>query len=247
MTLLVLKLVKYIGIALFAAGGFSAFFSHHTRQRSFAAHWVTSFGFLLTWIAGYGMMKSMGLKMSVPWIYNSLVASLLTLSAILFSVGRSKWSPLLGALASTGFTFSLVAMTFRNAPCTSALAVSLPLAFGLGFFFVYAVSDGQENDSAVAQQESLEWFWWVARLEGLSLLFLFGVYMPLKYGAKINLDGGQGWVGWIHGVLQVMFVVGLLATGRLQGWSMLQRALALFSSLLPFGTFVFERKMKNVS
>jgi integral membrane protein len=83
-------------------------------------------------------------------------------------------------------------------------------------------------------------FLWIARLEGLSLLVLFFVAMPLKYGA--------GWEhatvppGWAHGVLFVGYVAALGALATRERWSIVQVGLAFVAAFVPFGTFVFERR-----
>jgi len=247
MTLQEWKIFKYLSIAIFAAGIFSAFFSQQSKGRSRAAHWVNSFGFILTWFAGYGMMKATGLKMKEPWILNSIVGSFAAFTLTVWSVGVTKWRPLMGALAATGYAFSIVAMTFRGAPCGSILSITLPLVFGGSFVYLQKLGSGQEEDLVVAQQESLNWFWWIARIEGLSLIVLFGVYMPLKYGAKIVLDGGQGWFGWAHGIFQVVYVAGLISVVRLQKWPITRGVAGFVASLLPLGTFFFEKKFKSES
>ena len=83
-------------------------------------------------------------------------------------------------------------------------------------------------------------FMWVSRLEGLSLLILMGIAMPLKYG--LGYTEATQLPGWAHGVLFLAYVVALLAAARPQRWSMATIALGLVASLVPFGTFVFEAR-----
>lgn len=84
---------------------------------------------------------------------------------------------------------------------------------------------------------------WIARLEGASLLFLFLVAMPLKYGAGEPLAVEVG--GWIHGLLFVAFVGALgLALVRL-GWTFATVAAGFVSAFFPFGTFVWERRFRQ--
>ena len=88
---------------------------------------------------------------------------------------------------------------------------------------------------------TLAWFFNVARAEGVSLLLLFGVAMPLKYalGNPILVP----YVGWAHGVLVFLYLIALQSVARVEGWGVLRVALAFVASLLPFGTFVFERRV----
>jgi len=78
----------------------------------------------------------------------------------------------------------------------------------------------------------------VAVLEGLSVLALFGVAMPLKYVA-----GDPSLVppvGMAHGLLFLAFLATLTATHHSEGWSLKRSAAWAVSSILPFGTFVME-------
>ena len=83
------------------------------------------------------------------------------------------------------------------------------------------------------------WFTNLARLEGVSLLVLFGVAMPLKYAAGIA--EATVWTGWAHGCLFLVYLVALDSQRRVAGWSIGTAAAGFVASLLPFGTFVFER------
>lgn len=77
-------------------------------------------------------------------------------------------------------------------------------------------------------------------LEGVSLLVLFFVAMPLKYvwGHPQAVSS----VGMIHGVLFLGYVVLAIQLSTQEDWSMKKTALAIVMSALPFGTFIFEKK-----
>ena len=53
------------------------------------------------------------------------------------------------------------------------------------------------------------------------------------------------YVGWAHGVLFVTFGILLLQVWAKYKWSFGKTALAFVASLLPFGTFVLDRKLKK--
>ena len=84
------------------------------------------------------------------------------------------------------------------------------------------------------------WFLQVARLEGMSLIALFFVAMPLKYGAGIAEP--VAWVGWIHGTLVFLYVIALGSMCRVEGWPLWRVAIWFVASLLPAGTFIAEAK-----
>ena len=86
-------------------------------------------------------------------------------------------------------------------------------------------------------------FKWVAYAEGASFLVLLGIAMPLKYFA--GLPQPVRVVGLTHGVLfiaYVLLVFNALGSGQFDGR---KAAWALLASLLPFGPFVFERRLQN--
>lgn len=89
-----------------------------------------------------------------------------------------------------------------------------------------------------------QWFVSIARAEGLSLLLLFGVAMPLKYGAGIT--SAVVWPGWLHGVLVITYTLALGSVGRVEGWTWGRMIQGFVASLLPFGTFWFERTLGEV-
>lgn|SRR5690606_8517289 len=82
----------------------------------------------------------------------------------------------------------------------------------------------------------------ISLIEGISMLVLLFIAMPLKYGFDMPLM--VKYVGWIHGVLFMLYVVILLPTSRKLGWSFSKTFLGLVASVLPFGPFLFDRKLK---
>jgi integral membrane protein len=80
----------------------------------------------------------------------------------------------------------------------------------------------------------------IAFWEGISLLLLMGIAMPLKYVFDLPLM--VKWVGWAHGILFVAYIFGMLANARSQKWSFIDLFWITLASFVPFGTFVMERK-----
>jgi len=88
-----------------------------------------------------------------------------------------------------------------------------------------------------------KWFLLLGRLEGVSLLFLMFIAMPIKY-----LLQNPEWVkhaGRAHGGLFIAYCVAALMLSEKRNWSRNTLALAWGLSCLPFGTFIFEKKYLN--
>jgi integral membrane protein len=87
---------------------------------------------------------------------------------------------------------------------------------------------------------SLAWFRWLARAEGISVLVLFGIAMPMKYGfadpSFVPLAGR------VHGFLFLAFLAGLAAAHTQTGWGVRRSAGWFLASLVPGGTFWAERR-----
>jgi integral membrane protein len=83
----------------------------------------------------------------------------------------------------------------------------------------------------------------VAFLEGSSFLVLLFVAMPLKYVAGLPL--AVRIVGSVHGLLFLVFLVVLYRAARQRRWPLRRAALAFVSSIVPFGTFVFDGSLRR--
>jgi integral membrane protein len=83
----------------------------------------------------------------------------------------------------------------------------------------------------------------IAMLEGISFLVLLCIAMPLKYYAGLPI--AVRIVGMAHGVLFVAYgvLVAIFVFRRM--WSVGKGAEAMMYSLLPFGTFVLDAKLKR--
>lgn len=75
--------------------------------------------------------------------------------------------------------------------------------------------------------------------EGLSLLLLLGVAMPLKY--MMDMPKPVTWVGSAHGALWIVYVLALMFMYLDKGWSVKLLVGGIVASVLPFGPFVFDR------
>ena len=84
----------------------------------------------------------------------------------------------------------------------------------------------------------------VGLLEVLSFLLLLFIAMPMKY--MFDNPILVKYVGMGHGVLFILFLIVLFIVCEKQKWSIQMFILGLIASILPFGTFVFDRKLKAV-
>lgn len=91
--------------------------------------------------------------------------------------------------------------------------------------------------------DPLHRLFWVGRFEGVSFLLLLGVAMPLKYLA--DMPQFVTWVGWAHGLLFVAFLATLARAHQHEGWPFATLVGGFAASVLPFGTFVFESRVKR--
>ncbi|OEK04977.1 DUF3817 domain-containing protein [Roseivirga misakiensis] len=81
----------------------------------------------------------------------------------------------------------------------------------------------------------------LALWEGFSYLLLVGICMPLKY--IFNIPEPTYPVGLAHGVLFVSYCILVLVVTLQYKWSFKTMFLAGIASLLPFGTFVADKRI----
>ncbi len=91
--------------------------------------------------------------------------------------------------------------------------------------------------------KSLEWLRKVGNAEGISYLLLLGVAMPLKYMA--GMPEAVRILGSIHGFLFVLFMAALFRVWQTQKWPYERVAMAFLLSIVPFGTFYLDKKLRE--
>lgn len=80
----------------------------------------------------------------------------------------------------------------------------------------------------------------IGYLEGISLLLLLFVAVPLKY--QFDNPMGTQVLGPIHGALFLLFVINTLSVGVEQNWQFKQTTWkVLLACLIPFGTFYIDK------
>lgn len=83
----------------------------------------------------------------------------------------------------------------------------------------------------------------VSLVEGVSWLLLLFIAMPLKYGFNEPLL--VRWLGRAHGGLFVLFLVTLAIASAEAEWKLTKIARAFIASLVPFGAFWLEKKLRE--
>lgn len=77
--------------------------------------------------------------------------------------------------------------------------------------------------------------------EGISLLVLLFIAMPLKY--MLDMPLMVKYVGMAHGILFIVYILLALLLSSKFKWSFSKLALVCLASIIPFGTFYIEKKV----
>jgi len=93
-------------------------------------------------------------------------------------------------------------------------------------------------------ETNLKKFRLIAFMEGISFLTLLFIAMPIKYilGEPLLVK----LVGMAHGGLFLLFLYLLFVTAKEYKWNISFISMAFISSLVPFGTFYLEKKLKVI-
>lgn len=83
----------------------------------------------------------------------------------------------------------------------------------------------------------------IALAEGTSFLILLCIAMPMKYFMGMPLAVRV--VGSIHGLLFLLYVARLAKLRAAYQWDNKFSALAFIASILPFGTFLFDKYLRE--
>lgn len=91
--------------------------------------------------------------------------------------------------------------------------------------------------------KTLQRFRIISIAEGISFLVLLFIAMPIKYTMDMPL--AVTYVGWIHGALFVLYILIIFPTSRQLNWPFMKTFWGVIVSVLPFGPFLFDRKLKQ--
>ncbi|WP_019583209.1 DUF3817 domain-containing protein [Thioalkalivibrio sp. ALE16] len=79
----------------------------------------------------------------------------------------------------------------------------------------------------------MKFFRLISVLEGLSLITLLFIAMPLRTYADMPL--AVTYVGWVHGILFIVYGAASVMASHLSGWPVWKWLLVLFLGVVPFG------------
>jgi integral membrane protein len=83
----------------------------------------------------------------------------------------------------------------------------------------------------------------IALIEGVSFLVLLLIAMPIKYADALGKNPEPvKYVGWVHGVLFVLYGIAGFAARAARGWSYTEAVRAFIAGIIPGGTFVYDAK-----
>ncbi len=91
--------------------------------------------------------------------------------------------------------------------------------------------------------KQLHRFRMVAIAEGISFLILLFIAMPLKY--MFEIPQAVKIFGWVHGVLFVAFFYFAFEVFTSLKKEFLWLGKAFLASIIPFGTFIFDKELKT--
>lgn len=81
----------------------------------------------------------------------------------------------------------------------------------------------------------------IALFEGISFLVILFISMPMKY--LLGITSISYAVGLAHGLLFVMYILTLIQAHSTYMWGMKRTFWLLVASVVPFGTFVADKKI----
>ena len=79
--------------------------------------------------------------------------------------------------------------------------------------------------------------------EGISFLVLLLIAMPMKY--LMDIPEAVKFTGWAHGALFVAFIYFAFEVMGTLKKNLLWLAKAFLAAIIPFGTFIFDRQLKQ--
>lgn len=99
----------------------------------------------------------------------------------------------------------------------------------------------KNNNPSTSDAKLLQFLRILGIVEGISFLVILFITMPLKYIWEMKEPNLV--VGMVHGVLFIVYCLLVLVVGYKFKWKFLTIFWALLASIIPFGTFVADKKI----
>lgn len=93
------------------------------------------------------------------------------------------------------------------------------------------------------KQKLVHRFRMIGIAEGISFLVLLLIAMPLKY--FFNIPDAVKFTGWAHGALFIAFIFFAFEVMGTCKKNFVWFLKAFIAAFVPFGTFIFDRQIKN--
>lgn len=235
-TFIAWRLAKFLVFALFCGGLFGVVVGKTRRRRVLAAYALVMPGFVGSWM----LMKERGLSLGIPFVAVSLVLSASAMH-MAFLCAHLPAPRAITPRLTLGCLFATIALMVIRPSEPWLIAAIVGCALLAGWAVAAALWNGTDADpSFEAHRTAVRSFRVIARLEGLSLLLMVGLSMPLRM-VGFDIDGDSNIIAWAHGVLVIAYVQALFGVAGLLRWSTGRRVWGLLAGLVPVGTFAFER------
>ncbi|GAK42919.1 hypothetical protein TCA2_5412 [Paenibacillus sp. TCA20] len=94
-----------------------------------------------------------------------------------------------------------------------------------------------------SSKNAMRFFSVVGMIEGISFILLLAIAMPLKYA--FDIPAAVTIVGGAHGFLFVLYIIAIAIAAILNRWSIKMVLAALVASIIPFGPFIIDRRIRR--
>jgi hypothetical protein len=112
---LLLRFVKLLAVAMLFSGTAGALVARDIEDQRRFAWWLAGPGFMLTWLAGFGLAAHLSVSITATFIVLALPLSLFSLQVVLFVVGKpGRRSPLTATLALLPLVTTVALMVWRR-------------------------------------------------------------------------------------------------------------------------------------
>lgn len=109
-----LRLLKLIAVVVYATGTLGGVVAHELPERRRLALFLAGPGMIACWLLGFLVAGVEGVSYLSGFILWALLASFVSLNALLYSVGRAgRRGPISLTLALAGFVATLALMVFK--------------------------------------------------------------------------------------------------------------------------------------